>query len=106
MSISLIKNNFFLSIFFWLTKFLFLIVGYFYFKNFFLAEYSDDHYELYKNTEILFRSSEELLSRVKFWLNKPDNFLDETAQTLYKNVAELDRSIFSETQNIITKIGI
>lgn len=77
-----------------------------YFKNFFLAEYSDDHYELYKNTEILFRSSEELLSRVKFWLNKPDNFLDETAQTLYKNVAELDRSIFSETQNIITKIGI
>ena len=34
MSIFLIKNKFFLSIFFWLTNFFFLIVGYFYFKNF------------------------------------------------------------------------
>ena len=34
MPIFLIKNKFFLSIFFWLTNFFFLIVGYFYFKNF------------------------------------------------------------------------
>ena len=75
-----------------------------FFDAFLLAENSSDHLLLYKDTEILFSSSEDLLQKINIWLNRPSDVLSQVSRKTAKRIIKLDRSIFSETRRILKKI--
>lgn len=75
-----------------------------FFNSFFLAQYSDDHSQLYQNPELLFDSAEDLLSKVNLWLARKPDYLNDVSREVFENLMMLDRSIFSETKQIIHKI--